>query len=92
MSYISDHYKIPPNTVVQMSKDGILDWRVNVLYEFYTLYAEVLNQNMSRGIHCPRGDAREEVMMHFRITERTFYYWLSAAKRQFENDIANMID
>lgn len=89
MSYISDKYKIPHEVVVQMSRDGILDWRVNVLYEFWTLYKDVLEQNLDRGIKYPRKEAREEVMLHFKLTsERNFYRWLKASKKFFAKQMS----
>lgn len=89
MSYISQKYNIPPQTVAQMAKDGILDWRINYYHEFWEFYNELLDYNYQNGVKHPRAEAREEVMLHFKInSERNFYRWLKACKRFFAYDLS----
>jgi len=89
MSYISKKYNIPAETVFQMSKDGVLDWRINYYYEFWVLYREILDYNYSNNVKKPRRQAREEVMMHFKISsERNFYRWLTACKAFFDIELS----
>ena len=89
MSYISNKYGISPGTVSEMARDGIIDWRINYYYEFWVLYKETLDYNYENNVKKPRRQAREEVMMHFKISsERNFYRWLTACKSFFAIELS----
>ena len=89
MSYISDKYKISPDTVMRMSKDGVIDWRVNYLHEFWIFYHELLKQNQELRVRLPVKETKEEIKLHYRISERSFYRWVKVCKKLFANDMAH---
>ena len=76
MGYISDKYNVTPEAVVRMSHDGIVDWRVEYLYEFYNFYKELSEQD---GKH----SARKEIMLLYKISQGTFYRWINISKKTF---------
>lgn len=78
MGYISNTYKIDPEKVANMVKDGIIDWRIEGLYDFWIFYNELLNKRESKK------EAREEIMSHFNLQKRTFYRMIRKCKEIFE--------
>lgn len=76
MGYISDKYGIPHETVVKMAKDGIVDWRVEYLYEFWLFYKELCCENKKMS-------AIAEICLHYKIGQSTFYLWRKRAKELF---------
>ena len=42
MGYISEKYCIPSGTVVSMIKDGIVDWRIEGLHDFWHLLQQTI--------------------------------------------------
>lgn len=77
MGYISQKYNIPPEIVSLMVKDGIIDWRIEGLYNFFTFYNQLLTKRESKA------EAREEIMLHYKMPRSTFYYHLKKAKLIF---------
>ena len=88
MSYISEKYNIPCETVLQMCKDGIIDYRINYLHEFYLFHHEILNGYIEDGAAYPKGKARREIILHYKISQRNFYRWMNLCKEFFDNDVA----
>ena len=84
MGYISDKYDIPHETVVRMAKDGIVDWRIEYLYEFWTFYNELCQNGTSKMGICG------EMMLHYKISKRSYYRWLNVCKQYFANDVAQV--
>ena len=76
MSYIARKYSIRAEVVMQMAKDGIIDWRIEYLHEFWIFYNELLKDRT-------RTDAREEMMLHYNLSQRSFYRWICKAKGYF---------
>jgi len=77
MGYISNKYNIEPEKVVLMIKDGILDWKIEGLYEFWLFYQELYKDRDSKK------EVREELMIHYNVKPRTFYRMLRKAKDIF---------
>lgn len=92
MSYISQKYNIPADTVLKMAKDGIIDWRINYLHEFYTFYNELLKGYEDDGETYPKGLARNEIMLHYKLSQRNFYRWMKVCRTFFDNDVAQIIE
>lgn len=78
MGYISEKYGIEKGTVVKLIKDGLLDWRVEGLYDFWIFYNDLIENRETKK------EVREELMAHYGInTRRTYYYWLEKARNIF---------
>lgn len=78
MGYISKKYDIDPGTVVEMVRDGVVDWRIEGLYDFWIFYQELIKTRQSKR------DVREELMLHYNINARsTYYYWINKATEVF---------
>ena len=79
MSYTSKKYNIPDETITQMVRDGVLDWRIDALWDFYQFY---LALKQSRG--SSNGEIRDEIIFHYGMSYRLYYYYLAKARLIFE--------
>jgi len=77
MGYISKRYNIDSETVAQMVRDGIIDWRLEGLYNFWVFYNELLKKRETKR------EAKKEIMMHYSMPKSTFYYNVNKAKKIF---------
>ena len=80
MGYISQKYKIEPEKVSLMVRDGIIDWKIEGLYNVWLFYTDLIDKRETKA------DAREEIMMHYDMCKSTFYYNLNKAKSLFGNN------
>ena len=76
MSYIAKKYSIRADIVIQMAKDGIIDWRIEYLHDFWLFYNELLTDRS-------KSEARGEMMLHYNLSQRSFYRWIFRAKGYF---------
>ena len=75
--YISQKYNIPPETVSAMVRDGILDWRVDALYDFWVFYLELCNSGRTRK------EIKNEVGLHFKMKKYQVNRSIRKAKEIF---------
>jgi len=66
MSEISEKYKIPHDTYIQMVKDGIISTDVILQFEYAETF-KILSQGMSET------EARQETLSHFAINRSTLW-------------------
>lgn len=78
MGYISEKYNIPQSTVIQMIRDGIIDWKLEGLYEFWKFYQELYKNRDEKSL------IKDEIMFHYNLKcERTYYRRLKKAELLF---------
>lgn len=78
MGYISEKYCIPSGTVVSMIKDGIVDWRIEGLHDFWVFYNKLLSTRTP-------GEVKEEMMLQYKIKNKiTYYRMIKKARQIFE--------
>jgi hypothetical protein len=77
MGYISQKYNISPDKVALMVRDGIIDWKIEGLYNFWIFYNDLLSKRETKTA------ARDELMIHYDMSRSTFYYNLNKAKSLF---------
>ena len=79
MSYIGRKYNITDETITKMVRDGVLDWRIDALWDFYQFYLALKKARESSN-----GEIREEMMFHYKMPQSSYYYYLSRAHELFD--------
>jgi hypothetical protein len=75
MSYIAEKYCIQPGVVIQMIRDGVVDWRLDALHDFWTFYKELEKTRTKKEI-------KAEIMLHYKLKNRVTYYRMMKKSRE----------